>query len=267
MGAAALGFLGLTLLTSEAVWGAKNWLIVAGKSLQPSEFVKIAYVYAGAAAMDRLFRRRELLLFIVFSALCVGVLALMGDFGTALVFFVAFLVISYMRSGSFATVLLAVSGAALAVMLVLTMKPYVAARFAGWGHAWDDPMGAGFQQVRAMSALASGGLFGRGAGGGWLRNVVAADTDLVFGLVCEELGLITGICCVVGIVLLSLSAVLRAAGLSQSRGCSPPDPGEKGSRRPAFSGEEAGGKQARSGEEAGGKQTRSGEEVRCQKGP
>ena len=210
MGAAALGFLGLTLLTSEAVWGAKNWLIVAGKSLQPSEFVKIAYVYAGAAAMDRLFRRRELLLFIVFSALCVGVLALMGDFGTALVFFVAFLVISYMRSGSFATVLLAVSGAALAVMLVLTMKPYVAARFAGWGHAWDDPMGAGFQQVRAMSALASGGLFGRGAGGGWLRNVVAADTDLVFGLVCEELGLITGICCVVGIVLLSLSAVLRA---------------------------------------------------------
>ena len=216
MGAAALGFLALTLLTSEAIWGAKNWLIVAGQSLQPSEFVKIAYIYAGSATLDRLFRRRNLLLFILFSAMCVGVLALMGDFGTALVFFVAFLVISYMRSGSFATVMLALAGAGLAVMLVLTVKPYVAARFAGWGHAWDDPMGAGFQQARAMSALAAGGFFGRGAGSGWLRDVVAADTDLVFGVVCEELGLIVGICCVLGIVLLALFALRNAAGASSA---------------------------------------------------
>ena len=211
MGIAALGFLALTLLTSEAIWGAKNWLSLAGQSLQPSEFVKIAYIYAGSATLDRLFRRRNLLLFIVFSAMCVGVLGLMGDFGTALVFFVAFLVISYMRSGSFATVLLALSGAALAVMLVLTVRPYVAARFAGWGHAWEDPLGAGYQQVRAMSALAAGGLFGRGAGQGWLRGVVAADTDLVFGLVCEELGLIVGLCCVLGILLLALFAVRSAS--------------------------------------------------------
>lgn len=212
MGALALAFLALTLLTSEAIWGAKNWLSVAGQSLQPSEFVKIAYIYAGSATLDRLFRRRNLLLFIVFSAMCVGVLALMGDFGTALVFFVAFLVISFLRSGSFATVVLAVSGAALAAMLVLTVRPYVAARFATWGRAWADPMGAGFQQVRAMSAMASGGLFGRGAAQGWLRGVVAADTDLVFGLVCEELGLIVGLCCVLGVLLLALFSVRSAAG-------------------------------------------------------
>lgn len=74
-------------------------------------------------------------MFIVFSAVCVGALALMGDFGTALVFFCCFLVISFMRSGSFATVFLALSGAGLAGMLVLTVKPYVAQRFANWA-AW-----------------------------------------------------------------------------------------------------------------------------------
>ena len=207
---AALALLGVTLAVSPAIFGAKNWLIVAGNSLQPSEFVKIAYIYAGAATLDRLHRRRNLLLFIAFSAVCVGALALMGDFGTALVFFVTFLVISYMRSGSFATVVLAVSAAATGVMLVLAVRPYVAARFASWGHVWEDPLGAGYQQVRAMSAMASGGFFGRGAGNGWLRDVVAADTDLVFGVVCEELGLITGICCVLDVLLLALFAVRSA---------------------------------------------------------
>ena len=162
MAFAALGFLALNLLLSETIWGAKNWLSIAGQTLQPSEFVKIAYVYAGAATLDRLFRRRNLILFIAFSAVCVGALALMGDFGTALVFFVCFLVISFMRSGSFATLFLAIGGAALAVMLVLTVKPYVAQRFATWGHAWEDPLNTGFQQVRTMSATAAGGLFGRG---------------------------------------------------------------------------------------------------------
>ena len=210
MAGAALGFLALNLLLSEEIWGAKNWLSIAGQSLQPSEFVKIAYVYAGAATLDRLFRRRNLILFIGFSAVCVGALALMGDFGTALVFF-CFLVISFMRSGSFATLFLAIGSAALAVMLVLTVKPYVAQRFATWGHAWEDPLSAGYQQVRTMSALASGGLFGRGAGAGWLKDIVAANTDMVFGVVCEELGLIVGLCCVMSILLLAVFSVRSAA--------------------------------------------------------
>ena len=207
----ALGFLALNLLLSETIWGAKNWRSIAGQTLQPSEFVKIAYVYAGAATLDRLFRRRNLILFIAFSAVCVGALALMGDFGTALVFFVCFLVISFMRSGSFATLFLAIGGAALAVMLVLTVKPYVAQRFATWGHAWDDPLNTGFQQVRTMSATAAGGLFGRGAGAGWLKNIFAANTDMVFGVVCEELGLIVALCCVLSLLLLAVFSVRSAA--------------------------------------------------------
>lgn len=209
--AAALGLLGLNLLIGTELFGAKNWIEVAGFSLQPSEFVKIAYIYTGAATLDRLFTGRNLFLFIGFSAACVGALALMGDFGTAVVFFCTFLVISFLRSGSFATIFLAVSGAGLAGFLVLSVKPYIAQRFAAWGHVWEDPLGKGFQQVRAMSAAASGGLFGQGAGKGWLHSVVASDTDLVFGMVCEELGLLIGLCCVLALILLAAFTVRNAA--------------------------------------------------------
>ena len=209
--AAALAFLALNLLAGDTQNGATNWLSFGGFSLQPSEFVKVAYVYVGAATLDRLFLRKNLFLFIAFSAVCVGALALMGDFGTALIFFMTFLVISFMRSGSFATVFLAVSGAGLAGFLVLTVKPYIAQRFATWGHVWDDPLGAGWQQTRGLSAAASGGLFGVGPGRGWLKDIFAADTDMVFCLTCEELGLIIAVCAILAIIVIALFAVRSAA--------------------------------------------------------
>jgi len=207
----ALALLAVNLVISKAFNGAQNWINFGGFSLQPSEFVKFAYVYAGAATLDRLFVNRNLFLFIGFSAVCVGALALMGDFGAALIFFATFLVISFMRSGSFATVFLAVAGAALAGFLVLTIKPYILARFQTWGHAWDDVYNGGFQQVRAMCAAASGGLFGQGAGNGWFVHVFAADTDLVWAVVCEELGLITGLCAIAAILAMAAFVVRNAS--------------------------------------------------------
>lgn len=211
--AAALVFLALNLLVGTVSHGSRNWISVAGFSFQPSELVKLLYIYAGAATLDRLFVNRNLIFFIGFSAACVGALALMGDFGAALIFFVTFLVISFMRSGSFATLFLAVAAAALGVMLVLTAKPYVLARFQTWGHAWEDVYHTGYQQVRAMSAAASGGFFGQGAGNGWFlpSGIEAAESDLVFGGVCEELGLIVGLCCVGSLLALAGFAVKNAS--------------------------------------------------------
>jgi len=209
--AAAVGLLAVNIVFGSTVFGAKNWLNIAGFSFQPSEFVKIVYIYAGAATMDRLYRSKNLLIYIAFSAICVGALAIMGDFGTALVFFATFLVISFMRSGNIATVLLAVTGAGLAGFLALSIKPHIAERFATWGHIWEDVNGAGFQQTRALSAIASGGLFGLGAGNGWLHGIVAADTDLVFGMVGEELGILVAFCAVAAIIILAAFAVHNAS--------------------------------------------------------
>lgn len=206
----ALGLLALNVATSEAVLGARNWLQFGGYSFQPSELVKVAYVYVGASTLDRLYRRKNLFSFIVFSAACVMALALIGDFGTALVFFVCFLIISFMRSGSIATVFLAVSGAGLAGFLAVSIKPYIAQRFASWGHVWEDVYDKGYQQTRAMSAAASGGLFGKGAGQGWLKDIFAADTDMVFAVICEELGLIIAICMVLAVLTLAFFAVRTA---------------------------------------------------------
>lgn len=209
--AAALGLLALNLAMGEVRGGSMNWLELGGFTIQPSELVKVCYIYAGAATLDRLFARRNLFGYIAFSAICVCALALMGDFGTAVIFFATFLVVSFLRSGSFATVLLAVSGAGLAGFLVLSVKPYIAQRFATWGHAWEDVWDAGFQQTRAMSAAASGGLFGQGAGEGWLKDIVAANTDMVFALLSEELGLIIAVTAMLAVIALALFAVRNAA--------------------------------------------------------
>lgn len=206
----ALLLLGINVVASDVVLGARNWLEFWGFSFQPSELVKVAYVYVGAATLDRLFRRNNLYVFIGFSAICVMALALIGDFGTALVFFVCFLVISFMRSGSIATVMLAVTGAGLAGFLAVSARPYIAQRFASWGHVWEDIYDKGFQQTRAMSAAAAGGLFGKGAGNGWLKDIFAANTDLVFGMVCEELGLLIACMMVCAVILLACFAVRSA---------------------------------------------------------
>ncbi len=207
----SLALLALNLAAAQEMFGAKNWITVAGFSLQPSELIKVAYIYVGATTLDQMFRSKSILYFIGFSAICVGGLALMGDMGAALVFFATFLVIAFLRSGSIATVLLAVGGAAMAGMLVLSIKPYVARRFATWGHVWEDVNGAGYQQTRALSAAASGGLFGQGAGNGWLKHIVAANTDMVFAMVCEELGLIIAVFAMLSIIALAIFTVKNAA--------------------------------------------------------
>ncbi len=195
----ALGFLAVNLVFGTIEYGAANRIYIGGISVQPSEIVKIAYIFVGAAALDYLLSRRNFLEFIIFSAMCVGALALMGDFGTALIFFITFLVISITRSGDYKTVILALAGAAFAVLLVLNFKPYIAERFSIWGHALDDPYDLGYQQAGTLTSIASGGLFGTGVGSGNLRYYGASETDLVFGIISEEMGLIIAITIAVAI--------------------------------------------------------------------
>jgi len=209
----ALGFLAVNLAFGKMEYGAANRIYIGGVSLQPSEIVKIAYIFVGASALDHLQTRRNLIEFIAFSALCVGALALMGDFGTALIFFVTFLVISIIRSGDYKTVMLAVAGAVFAVILVLQFKPYIAQRFAIWGHALEDPYDAGYQQSGVLTYISSGGLFGTGVGNGILRYYGASETDLVFGILTEEMGLIIALLMalvICGLVIYSRAISTRA---------------------------------------------------------
>lgn len=207
MGAVAVGLLVITLLIGSSQGGAKAWIRLGGMSLQPSELAKICYIFVGAATLDRLFNKRNLWMFIGLTGICGACLALQNDFGTALVFFVTFLVIAFLRSGDFATIGLICGGCFAGGMLLLTIKPHVAARFASWGHIWEDVYGAGFQQTHTLTAAASGGMIGVGAGKGWLSGLAAADTDIVFGMLCEEWGLLIAILTILCIITLAVFAV------------------------------------------------------------
>ena len=212
---AGVGFLMVTLVFGTEYYGAKNWLVIGGLSLQPSELSKVCFVYAGASTMDRIMSKRNIYIFIAYSILICGLLALMNDFGTALIFFCAFLVIAYLRSGSMGTVALAVTALIFAGVLALKIAPRALRRFSVWRHVWDDPLNAGYQQVQALMCVASGGLFGLGPGQGFLKHVFAADSDIAFATISEEWGLIVAVMMVLCVAAYGFFAI-RTARVARS---------------------------------------------------
>ena len=211
----AAALLAFNVVMGERIFGAKNWISVGPISFQPSELVKLAFILAGAATLDRLFAKRNLIFTILFSAYCVGCLALMSDFGTALSFFVAFLCIAFLRTGDLPSIAMMVAAAAFGCGIILRFKPYIADRFSAWLHVWDHAQDIGYQQTRTMSAMASGGLFGAGADKSWLKYIGAANTDLVFGVVGEEFGFLLALCCVASLML-PIAFTLRCAATARS---------------------------------------------------
>lgn len=186
--------------------GAYNWIDLGFITFQPSELVKVAFIVVGAATLDELYEKVNLTLFIGFSLFCLACLAIMNDFGTAAIFFVTYLVISFLRSGEFSKLFLLLGAAGLGGLLAMNLRGHILQRFTVWRHVWEQSSGLGFQQTRTMTAGASGGLVGVGAGEGWLEGVAAANTDLVFGMLCEEWGLIIACLAVLSIITLGLFA-------------------------------------------------------------
>ncbi len=189
--------------------GAYNWLVFGGGkiSLQPSEFVKIAFIFVGAASLDKLLTSKNIYLYIAFAISCIGVLFLMKDFGTALIFFFTFLVIAFMRSGDIRSLIFICAGALLGAVLIIYFKPYVAQRFAVYRHVWENYDTSGYQQVRTLIYSVSGGLKGLGVGNGRLRYIAASTTDLIFGMVCEEYGMIIAFAIVIAFAIITVYAI------------------------------------------------------------
>lgn len=209
--AAASALLAFNVVFGQRIFGARNWISLGPISFQPSEFVKLAFILAGAATLDRLYAKRNLIFTVLFSAFCVGCLALMSDFGTALIFFVAFLCIAFLRSGDLPSIVMMTAAAGFGGAIVLHFKPYVADRFSVWLHAWEFTQSGGYQQSRTMSAIAGGGLAGAGPAESWLKYIGAANTDLVFGVVSEEFGLLLALCMIAALVILAVFTLESAA--------------------------------------------------------
>lgn len=193
--------------TVGATYGAYNWMNIGGFSFQPSEIVKIAFIYVGAATLEKLQSSRSIMRYLIFAIGCIGVLFLMRDFGTALIFFFTFVVISFIRSGDIRSIAFVCVGALLGAALIIYVKPTVASRFAVYRHIWENIDGSGYQQTRTIVYSLSGGFWGVGIGNGKLRNVFASTTDLVWGVICEEMGLVMGFMIVIVFAVLAIYAI------------------------------------------------------------
>ena len=175
--------------------GARRWFKFLGFSFQPSEYLKLALIFYMADYLDR---KRESLndvkrtlfpaLFIL--GLCVGLIFLQPDLGTAIT--VAFVtLIVFFAAGIRIRYLVTVVLSALPVLLYAMMaKPYRRKRLLAFFHPWDDPRGVGFQIVQSFLALGSGGLFGVGLGKSQqkLFYLPESHTDFIFSIIGEELG-------------------------------------------------------------------------------
>ncbi len=202
----------INLVFGTAKYGATNWIKIGESgSIQPSELVKLAFILIGAGTLEELYDKRNTIVYAAFSLFCLGCLALMSDFGTALIFFATYLVVSFLRSGDFSRFVLTGVAAGAMGLIVLKFKPYIASRFDAWGHVWEPQFmdDLGYQQTRTMSFGAGGGLLGLGAGNGSLKYVGASNTDLVFGFVMEEWGFIIAVLAVLCIATLSVFAVMH----------------------------------------------------------
>lgn len=209
----AIGMLVVNMLFAKVTNGAANWISIGGISVQPSEFVKVIYILVSASALDKLLTNKNLLQFIIFSVICVGALFLMSDLGTAVVFFCTFLFIAFMRSGDIKTIILAIVAAVLGATLVISFKSYIADRFSAWGRCFEFADSTGYQQARVLTYSASGGLFGVGVGNGYLKYIFASESDLVFGLLCEEMGLIVAsimVICIIALVIYARAITTRS---------------------------------------------------------
>lgn len=206
----------VNLVVAKVKNGAKNWITIGseenGITFQPSEFVKIAFIFVGAATLEKIQTSKNIFAFIGFSIACVGALILIKDFGTALIFFVTFLIIAFMISGDIKTIILAVASAVLGAGIVLKYKSYVTARFSVYRHIWESDYynKSGYQQTRTLVGMASGGLLGLGLGNGNTRKVFASTTDLIFGVISEEWGFIFAVLVVLSFVGIAVSALINS---------------------------------------------------------
>ena len=181
------------IIFGVAINGALNWVNIGGISFQPSEFIKAALVFVSACSIEKMVKLKSLITYLGFVFICLLSLAYMRDFGTAVIYFVAMLVVLSLRLCDLKIIGAILGGAVVVGFGVIKVIPYVTTRFATYLHAWEYASSGGYQQTQTMMSIASGGLFGLGPQKSNLKHVSAADTDLVFGMIAEELGLIVAL--------------------------------------------------------------------------
>jgi cell division protein FtsW (lipid II flippase) len=225
IGLGGVALLLITMAFGTTINGAKLWIeLPGGQTVQLGEVAKVLIVIFIAgylrdkrevlAIPDRSIGRiglpaaRHFGPVVVLVALALALVVVLNDFGTALLFFGAFLAMLYMATGRIAYVGAGTALFAAGSAVVYAAVPRVRDRVDAWLHPFDDPEGRGFQLVQSLYALADGGIGGRGLGKAFLvgedgqRVIPALETDFIFSAVASELGYIGGVAVLLSFLLL-----------------------------------------------------------------
>lgn len=213
-----LGCCGLLALpfifrAANAGKGATAWVGIGGFSMQPSEIVKIAYLFV----LSYFLSRRKVVTAILFTGVMLGFLVLQRDLGTAAIYGGTALIMLYAATSSLLLIggILGAGVSAVAVLYILFKNSYfltVQNRISNWLDPFStyDQLGGGYQIVQALIAMANGGWWGTGLGLGNANVIPEYSTDFIFSTFMNEFGL------VFSIVLLCIYAliVLRGADIA-----------------------------------------------------
>lgn len=199
---AIIGLFLITLVLGTELKGARNWIVLGGFTVQPSEFIKILFVFFMAAyctdpeqlrlkISDRSIGPKWVLMALVFALL--GLFAVQREFGTALLVFMVYVSFLYVFERSIlfplGNAVLAGVGAAVAFQFVHHLQ----VRLETWLDPWSDIAGKGYQITQSLFAIGAGSFFGTGIGLGHPEYIPAVHTDFVFAALCEETGIFGGI--------------------------------------------------------------------------
>lgn len=182
------------------VKGAQRWIRVPGMSAQPSELAKIAVPLMMCWVLDRQRQRLNGLFsgtlpFVFPVLISVPLVLIEPDLGTAVFLLAGAALVLFVGGWPLRHFLLGLGLAVPAAFGALAMKPYQRQRIVGFLQSWADFDSAPYQLKQSLVTLGTGGLYGVGLGRGWqkLSFLPEANTDFVFAVIGEELGLIGSI--------------------------------------------------------------------------
>ena len=205
-GGVGIGGLLLVLIRGRLVNGSKLNYSVMGFIFQPSEVIKVVFAFFIAGLLAYNVKQKRVLLSAALAAFHVLVLVASRDLGSALIYFVTYVVMLYVASGKKLYLLAGIGGGMVAAVAGYFLFSHVRSRVLVWLDPWGDIDNKGYQLTQSLFGLATGGWFGMGLGHGSPKSIPYVEEDFVFSAVAEEMGVFFAIL----LILLCLSVVLSA---------------------------------------------------------
>ncbi|SFP93042.1 cell division protein FtsW, lipid II flippase [Lachnospiraceae bacterium XBB1006] len=195
------GILGIAALVAVLIYarvsyGAKLSISLGAVSIQPSEFVKITYVLFVAGMLYRDTSFRQVVITTIVAAIHVLVLVASRDLGSALIYFIAYMVITYVATKDIRYLLLIMVGGVLAAIGGYFLFSHVRIRVLAWKNPFAPGVIAneGCQVAQSLFAIGTGGFLGLGLYQGMPKTIPVVEQDFVFSAISEEMGLIFALC-------------------------------------------------------------------------